>query len=285
MSLLPLFTTLLIAAAPAEAPKKELNWVGCDISKLSFMDTVAGAYEKKTGVKISLVDGGATRGIREVVAKKADIGGTCRHAENVPEEQGVKLIPVAWDALVVAVHPSNPVNEITLEQVKGIFLGKITNWKQLGGPDRAIVAMERKGTLSGVGAGARELIFKDRKLQYHASVKLYESTRPLEEALEGTPDGITLTGVSSARLRKVKMLRVEGKAPTRENLISGAYLLYRPLYLTVPSAGASQQITDFMKYILSAEGQSLISSTGTVSLNEGKNLWPKYKAAVQDVAY
>ncbi|HEX8697566.1 MAG TPA: substrate-binding domain-containing protein, partial [Myxococcaceae bacterium] len=175
MGLLPLFTTLLIAAAPADAGDKQLHWVGCDISKLSFMDTVAAAYEKKTGVKINLVDGGATRGIREVVAKKADIGGTCRHAENVPEEQGVRLIPVAWDALVVAVHPSNPVNEITLDQVKGIFLGKLTNWKQLGGPDRPIVAMERKGTLSGVGAGARELIFKDRKLQYHASVKLYES--------------------------------------------------------------------------------------------------------------
>jgi len=285
MGLLPLFTTLLIAAAPAEAGDKQLNWVGCDISKLSFMDTVATAYERKTGVKISLVDGGATRGIREVVAKKADIGGTCRHAENVPEEQGVKLIPVAWDALVVAVHPSNPVNEITLEQVKGIFLGRLTNWKQLGGPDRPIVAMERKGTLSGVGAGARELIFKDRKLQYHASVKLYESTRPLEEALETTVDGITLTGVSSARLRKVKMLKVEGKAPTRENLISGAYLLYRPLYLTVPAAGASAEITGFMKYILSAEGQTVIASTGTVSLNEGKNLWPRYKAAVQDVAH
>lgn len=285
MGLLPLFTTLLIAAAPAETPDKQLNWVGCDISKLSFMDTVAAAYEKKTGVKINLVDGGATRGIREVVAKKAHIGGTCRHAENVPEEQGVKLIPVAWDALVVAVHPSNPVNDITLEQVKGIFLGKITNWKQLGGPDRPIVAMERKGLLSGVGVGARELIFKDRKLEYHASVKLYESSRPLEEALEATPDGITLTGVSSARIRKVKMLRVEGKEPTRENLISGAYLLYRPLYLTVPSTGASAEITDFMKYILSAEGQTVISSTGTVSLNDGKSLWPKYKAAVQDVAH
>jgi phosphate transport system substrate-binding protein len=81
------------------------------------------------------------------------------------------------------------------------------------------------------------------------------------------------------------MLRVEGKAPSRENLISGAYLLYRPLYLTVPATALSPQITDFMKYILSAEGQALISSTGTVSLTDGKNLWPRYKAAVQDVAH
>lgn len=281
MGLIPLLATL-ITATPGEAPK-ELHWVGCDISRLSFMDTVAADYEKKTGVKISLTEGNATRGIREVVTKKADMGGTCRHAENIPEEQGVKLVPVAWDAIVVVVHPSNPVTNISLEQVKDIYLGKLSNWKQLGGPDKPIVAMERKGTLRG-GAGLRELILKDHERMYAPSVKLLDSSSPPEVVLETTPEGITLTGIGSARQRKVKVLSLEGHVPTRENFVSGDYPLYRPLYLTVPAAAPSPELTDFLKYILSPEGQAIIASTGTVSLTEGQKLWPRYKAALQPVA-
>lgn len=281
-----LFTVLVILAAQgsaveaksAEAKSAAVSWVGCDISKSSFMDAVAEAYTKKTGITIELTDGGATKGIREVASKKADMGGTCRHALNIPEEQGAKLIPVAWDALVVAVHPSNPVTNLSLEQVKSIFTGKITNWKEVGGKDLSIVPMERKGKISGVGFGARQLIFDDPELEYPPVVKLFDSTSPLEAALESTEAGVAITGVSSARLRKVKMLAIEDKEATRENLVSGSYLLYRPLYLTVPKE-PSKQVSDFLKFVLSDEGQSVIAKTGTVNLKEGKALWGKFKAA------
>lgn len=264
-------------AKPATSDAASVSWVGCDISKASFMDAVAEAYTKKTGIKIELTDGGATKGIREVASKKADMGGTCRHALNIPEEQGAKLIPVAWDALVVAVHPSNPVSDLSLEQVKGIFTGKITNWKQVGGKDLTIVPMERKGKISGVGFGARQLIFDDAELEYPPAVRLFESTAPLEAALETTEAGVVITGVSSARLRKVKMLAIESKEATHANLVSGSYLLYRPLYLTVPK-DPTKEATEFLKFILSDEGQDVISKTGTVNLREGKALWAKFKA-------
>ncbi len=257
-----------------------LHWVGCDISKASFIDDVAAAFEQKTGHKIALEDGGATRGIRDVVAHKAEMGGSCRHALDIPEERGVKLIPVAWDALVAIVHPSNPVSDITRGQLRDVLTGKISHWQELGGPDGPIQVFERQGKMSGVGFGTRLLLFSNPAQEFTPHARIFDSTRPLEEALEQTPNAIAMTGISSARLRRVKMLAIEGRSPTRENVINGQYLLYRPLYLTVPEQ-PDPVVSQFIKFLFSGEGQAIIKSTGTVTLAEGKQLWEAFKQPLQ----
>ena len=267
---------VLVAGGGTPAHAETVKWVGCDISKASFLDEVAKAFEKKTGHKIESEDGGATRGIRDVVARKAHMGGSCRTGMNVPEEQGVKLIPVAWDALVVIVHPSNPVSRITLAQLRGVLAGTITNWKALGGKDVAIQVFAREGKLSGVGAGTRLLVFGNPDQEFTPKAKIFDSTNPLEEAVEQTPSAVAMSGISSARLRRLKMLSIEGKSPTRENVINGQYLLYRPLYLVVPEK-PSPVVSEFTKFVVSSEGQAIVRSTGTVTLAEGKGLWEKYK--------
>ena len=129
---------LLVAISPAQAvgqsptatktKVKTLSWSGCGISKKAFMKELAKAYEAKTGVKIKLSGGGATKGIRNVASRKLSLGGACRHTiENPvnlsphPLERRVRMIPVAWDALVVIVHKSNKVENITLAQIRRIF--------------------------------------------------------------------------------------------------------------------------------------------------------------------
>ncbi|HKC24742.1 MAG TPA: phosphate ABC transporter substrate-binding protein, partial [Thermoanaerobaculia bacterium] len=240
-----------------------LRWVGCDISKASFMDEVGAAFTKKTGHVIEIEDGGATRGIRDVAAGKAEMGGSCRHALDLKEERGVKLVPVAWDALVVVVHSSNPVSDVTRDQLRGILTGKITSWKELGGRDAPIEVFERKGKLSGVGFGTRLLLFGNPDQEFTPKARIFDSTRPLEDALEQAPNAVAMTGISSARLRPLKKLAIGGKPPTRDNVISGKYLLYRPLYLTVPER-PDPVVSQFIKFLFSAEGQALMKSTGTV---------------------
>ena len=103
-------------------------------------------------MKTQIDGGGATKGIREVASLGADMGGSCRYTlTNAPEEAGVKMFPVAWDALVVITHPSNPVTNITMEQIRNIYRGELTNWKELGGADAPVDLMIRKGKISGVG--------------------------------------------------------------------------------------------------------------------------------------
>ncbi|NUP05549.1 MAG: phosphate ABC transporter substrate-binding protein [Polyangiaceae bacterium] len=275
---LPSEATIATESAPPPTGGR-IKWVGCDISRASFIDAAVAAYSKKTGNVIEIEDGGATRGIRDVSAGSAHMGGSCRTALDIPEERGVKLIPIAWDALVVVVHPTNPVSDISLEQLRDVLEGSITNWKDLGGSDAPLDLFDRKGKLSGVGAGTRLLLFGDIDKDFSARARIFDSTRPLEEAAETSPLSIAVTGISSARLRKLKMLSLEGKAPTRDNVIRGQYLLYRPLYITVPNE-PDPIVTDFVNFLFSSDGEQIIHDTGTVTMAEGADLWAKYKSQV-----
>ena len=93
-----------------------LKWTGCGITKKAFMKEAAAAYEQKTGIKIKLSGGGATKGIRFANSGMADLGGNCRPAlkDRFPaEESNAYMTVVAWDALVPVVHPDNPVGSLT----------------------------------------------------------------------------------------------------------------------------------------------------------------------------
>lgn len=251
--------------APAETTGKTLTWVGCGISKKAFMSELATAYEKKTGVKIDIQGGGATRGIREVAAKNADMGGTCRYKiDGEAKERGASLEPVAWDALVVIVHPDNPVDNISFDQIRGIYLGKITNWKALGGNDAPIRLLARKGKISGVGRALRKLVFADYNQEFKAT-EFVKSSGPLEKAVVKDVNAIAVTGISSARKRKVKNLKLDGKEPTYDNIRAGEYGLYRPLYLAVNRHGKNaEEVDKFIKFAHSAEGRKIIRNNGTV---------------------
>ncbi len=120
-------------------PVTTLNWVGCGISKKAYVTDLSQAFEKKTNIHINIQGGGATKGIRHVVSGEADLGGSCRyHLPEDPREAGAGFEPVAWDALVIITHKDNPVGNLSLDQVKDIYTGKITNWQEVGGPDAKI---------------------------------------------------------------------------------------------------------------------------------------------------
>jgi len=274
-----LFVAVFVVGGMAQAV--ELKWVGCGITKKAFMKEVSRAYTQKTGVAITLQGGGATRGIVDVAAGKADMGGSCRHVLMRPEESGVRLIPVGWDALAVITHKSNPVNSLTLEQTKGIFEGNIINWKQVGGPNRMIKVLARKGKISGVGRMARELVFSNPKKDFTSDAQLFKSSGPLEKATEKTPWVIGFSGISSARKRNVKILKIDGKELSYKNISAGQYMLYRPLYLVVKRS-ASQEVKKFVSFIMSNEGQKIIRGEGTVTLKDGSNLWRKYRKQMKN---
>jgi len=256
--------------ADQQAP---LRWVGCGISKKAYMVALAEAYQKKTGVNIDLEGGGATRGIREVAASTADIGGSCRRRIFGAEaERGVTQVPVAWDALVVIVNKNNPVQNISLDDLRRVYLGQVKNWSELGGADAPIQLFARKGKISGVGRTTRKLLFSDYDQDFMAS-QIFDSTGPLEQAIIDEPNAIAISGISSARKRDVKILELDGKYPSYENVQSGNYLLYRPLYLVYNEASPNaEQIKDFIQFADSEEGRNVIRNNGTVPYLEGLNL-------------
>ncbi len=284
MNLFGLLAILFVCVnSQVVAETKKLTWAGCGISKNAFMAEMVTAYKKKTGVEIELKGGGATKGIREVASRETTIGGTCRHLidnpetlTTVPEERRVQLIPVAWDALVVVVHKDNPVDNITLEQLRDLYLGKITNWKQLGGHDAPIELYVRKGKISGVGRTLRELVFNDYDIDFVAR-RVVDSSGPLERAIQENPHSVGMTGVSSARkLKGARIISLNGKEASYENIKSGEYILYRPLYMVTHMQNLEPEIRKFIEFVMGSEGQRIMRSVGTVPYEDGIRLWLKY---------
>lgn len=271
-----LVLSLQLVALPGLAGTNDrltLNWVGCGISKKAYMKEIAALYEKKTGIHVDIAGGGATKGIREISANRADIGGSCRFRLNHnSEESDAMMVPVAWDALVVITHPDNPVNDLTLDQLRLIFTGRITNWKTLGGPDQAIHLYARQGNLSGVGYTLRELVFANPEQPFKAT-EFFPSSGPLEQAVEQDTYAIGVTGISSAHKRHVKLMQLEGKDPSYENIRDGEYLLYRPLYLAYNRDGANvDEVKKFIQFVHGNEGQAVLRRNGTVPYLEAIHL-------------
>jgi phosphate transport system substrate-binding protein len=261
-----------------------LVWKGCSITKNAFMVECAAAYEKKTGVHIELIGGGATLGIRATLAGDADIGGTCRpcRPDLFPtEESGGYLTAVAWDAICFITHPGNPVNSISSQQARDILTGKITNWQQVGGPDQPVLLIYRRqteeGKLSGVGYMTRKLLFQSHDIEYSRKAMNFRDSGLVERRVEELKWSFASDGFSSARRRKVKILALDGVACGKETIMTGRYPLFRPLYLITKGKPASET-KKFIDWLLGEEGQGIISAQGTVNLEEGQALPAKFGA-------
>lgn len=250
-----------------------LIWAGCGITKKAFMAELAKAYEKKTGIKVTLNGGGATKGIRNAAAGKIDIGGACRPViEGAKEEIHAYQVPVAWDALAVIVHPNNPVQSITFKQLQNIYLGKIKNWKELGGGDAPIELYVRRGKISGVGRTLRALVFANFDQEFPGAKYVMRSSGPLEKGVEDNPWAIGTTGISSAKRRKVKIIGLNGKQPNYKNIKNGSYVLYRPLYLVTKGNSADKKVKDFITFAVSREGRDVIRRAGSVPYGDALGL-------------
>lgn len=267
---------LLLALLPFSAQSLELSWVGCGITRNAFMSDLAAAYKQETGVDISIAGGGATKGIRAITGKQADIGGACRFTLDMSrEEAGASMIPVAWDALVVVVHKSNPVDTISLQQLRRLYQGEITNWSQLGGKRQPLELLIRKGKISGVGYTLRTHLFEDQDVEFK-SKHVFPSSGPLEKTVEKNPNAIAVTGIASAHKRDFKILKLEGRDPNFDNIRTGNYLLYRPLYLVhSKSSPNSLESNRFIQYALGPKGREIIRRNQVVPYFDGMLLLQK----------
>jgi len=273
LSTLALSLPIIVRAQASD----QITWAGCGITKKAFMAELARAYEHKTGIKILLQGGGATRGIRDTVNHQKDMGASCRMS--LPSEDRSELHaalhPVAWDALAVITHKSNPITNLSSEQIRRIYRGQITNWKELGGKNAPIHLYVRRGKISGVGYAIRQYLFKDSNFEFVTDKRyVMRSSGPLEKSIEADVLGIGITGVSSARKRKVRIVSLDSKSPTFENVMRGKYVLYRPLYLvTTPSP--SPKVKDFVSFAMSKEGREIIRQNGTVPYRDAPQLMSK----------
>lgn len=269
-----LFIFLLLSISfNSIADPVELNLASCHVSKAAYVNDLVNAYQKETGIQINVQAGNSSSAIRDVNNGVADLGGTSRYLiPNELLELHVELLPVAWDALTIIVHQDNPLENISLEQVKAIYTGKIRYWSELGGTDQKIEVYAHKNKISGNGHTLRELLFSNVDKIIHAS-RMFDSNESLEQALLENPNAIAISGVSSARLQEVKIVALDGVSPSVDNIKNGKYSLYRPLYLSYkPSSPNIDSVKDFIQYVQSKSGRDVMRSNGIVPYREAMSL-------------
>jgi len=282
MRKLILVATLII---PAVIGAQTLKTYACGVSRVAFMKELNSVFSKKYNVDITINKrGGDLFVIAGVQKKEADVGSGCRESlDSLKSEKEVTSIQVAWGALAFIVNPKNKIDNITTQQIKDILTGKIRNWKELGGEDRPINLIVRNSNLSGIGMTAREILFKNIDEDFYSKAKVVKSSSFVREAVADDPYAFAIdNSISSGKTHNVKMLKVNGVAPTKENILSDKYKMRQALYLYLPK-NASGLAQKFVKFALSKEGQAIISKTGTANLAEALGKEDKDNYIIQNL--
>jgi len=195
-------------------------------------DIAAKAYGVDGGGALKLGDYATIAALDRVVKGESDAALVARGVHKLrTDELGLTFTPVAWDGLVLVTHVANPVRTIGLRQLRDVYAGKITNWRDLGGPDAPINVYSVAGPLDGVEYELRRALFGFGHVPI-VSGRWYLNTVSLEAAVALDRHAIAVSTLSNVFASKqVRMLAVEGVVPTRVAVRRGEYLLAAPVYL------------------------------------------------------
>lgn len=256
----------LLLASPLARAADQLGYSGSSTIGQSILEAGGGraAFERKSGIRFASFEvPGSGKGIEALLGGKVNVAGASRPLKADEKAKKVLGTIIGYDAVAVFVHKDNPVKDLTKEQLKDIFTGKIKNWKQVGGKDAPIaVNTEIQGEKRATMEMFNELVMD--KAAYGGGFKQIDL--PKDQIIDvarnpnaiGTPSLGLLAAVPADVRGKVKALAVDGVPPTPENIQSGAYLISRPLNLATlgPPTGSAKAFVDFM---LSAEGQAIVA--------------------------
>ncbi len=218
-------------------------------------------------IKITVTKNGSGNGAAALIDKRCDIAIMSRFmkTEEFTSALNKGVIPVAhaiaMDGICIIVHPSNPITEMTTQQIHDIYVGKIKNWKELGGPDMPIVAVSRD-TSSGTYETFDHFVME--KVKMDASVEYVSSNPQVHARVKTTQGAIGYVGIGFLD-SAIKGLKINGIVPLKETVANGTYPLSRPLFLFTngyPELGSPSYT--FCTFYLTEKGQEIIEAKGFV---------------------
>lgn len=220
---------------------------------------VNGAFmEKNKGVTVNLNLTGSGTGIQEASEGKCDIGNSSRKLKD-EEAEKLDATVVGLDGIALVVNPANKLEDISLEDLAKVYSGEITNWKELGGDDKAIVVIGREDG-SGTRDGFESIVMGDKEPKYAQEL---ESTGSVINAVATTDGAIGYASLANVD-ETVKALKIGGVEATEENVKSGAYEVQRPFICATLKGSDNKLVKAYLDFILSEEGQALVLAQGAV---------------------
>ncbi len=260
-----------LGAAPAAAADNG-NTIVVDGS--TTVEPIAKAFAeyymaKNEGVNITVRGSGSSNGAKSLIAGTCHVADMSRFMKDkefkAAVEKGINPVAhvVAMDGIAIVVHKSNPVTELTVEQVRDIYMNKITSWKQLGGPDKKIVKVSRD-TSSGTFETFHGLVMHKEKI---VDAETVASNSQARQRVLGTPAAIGYVGLGY--IKDLKPLEINGVTPNLSTVASGKFPVSRPLYMFTngyPKLGT--HLHSFVTLHLSKRGQEIVLSSGFVPVTQ-----------------
>lgn len=218
--------------------------------------------ESNSEIRITIAGGGSGVGIKQVGESLINIGNSGRKAtEKEVSDYGLVMYKWAIDGVGAVVNPKNPVTELTTQQLQDIYGGKITNWKELGGEDRAINLYDRDAA-----SGTRSVFWKKglKKAEVSKKANVVPSNGAMKTAISSDPYSIGFVSVGHIE-ESVVPVTLDGVAPSLENVKNGSFPIARGLY-SITKGDAEGLAKLFIDFIFSPTGQDLVKQKGFVAV-------------------
>ncbi len=265
---------LILATAAIFAFSATSAWAGNLVIKgsttvLPIAQKVSEAYMKENPeVKISISGGGSGNGVKAIIDGTTDIGNASRFIKDkevkLAMEKGSYPVPfrVAYDCIVPVVHPSNNLENLTLDQLKALYKGEVNNWSELGGPDKKIVVISRDTSSGTYEVWEKKVLEGDR---VYPGALLQASNGAVVQAVSKNENAIGYIGVGYMT-GDVKPLSVNNIQGSKETTLNGTYPISRPLFMFTRGWPTGDTL-DFINYLVAPDkGQKLVEMTGYVPL-------------------
>jgi phosphate transport system substrate-binding protein len=262
------FSALAIASGSALA--QNITVKGSDTMVILAQKWAEVYMQKNPSVKIQVTGGGTGTGFAALQNQTTDLCNASRKIRAKEIDSCVRAFgkrptehKVALDGLSVYVHESNPIGELSIPQLEGIFTGKIRNWKELGGADAPIVLYSRENS-SGTYEFFKEHVLKGK--DFAAAAQTMPGTAAVLQAVAKERNGIGYGGAAYGQGAKHLKVKKDDSSPaidpTEENIMNGSYPIWRHLFIYVNPALERGALAEYLRWIRSNEGQAVVKDIG-----------------------
>lgn len=230
-----------------------------------LMEKEAAAYKKEnSNVNIEIQQIGSSAGIKNAISGVSEIGMASRELKD-EEKAEVSETVIAFDGIGLVVDPNNTAVNLTMDQIKSIYTGAITNWKDVGGKDAPIVVVSRDES-SGTRSAFQELVdFTSEELEKSAIIADGNGSVKTTVATNENAIGyISFEGIDES----VKALKADDVDATADNVLNKTYSLSRPFIVVYKDSNITEEGKKFIDYILSDAGQTIVEEAGGIKLGK-----------------
>ena len=221
-------------------------------------------------VKITVQGGGSAVGIKSAEDGTASIG-TSSKSLKANESTGLTQYEIGKDGIAIIVNKNNALNGLTVEQVKGILSGNITNWKEVGGADAQINVIVREDG-SGTRDAVQEIVLgklaNGTKVAFVKSAIVQSSTEAVQQAVAQDPNAVGF--ISFASVNSTKALQINNVAPSEATILDGTYKIQRP-FLFLVKGDPKGAVKSFIDWVNGPEGQAIIKADKVVPTGKQVN--------------